>query len=376
MTDQQRHRQAAEPLITADIDRPRCHRRARSDRADQRRRRQRSRSTVERRHQPRPSVGRRPRLRPTARSRSSRRCQDGRPPGRRDQRQHLADGQDPRLQRQRQAAHREPLDRGPDRRPASAPTAKSTAPPATADIGGNDVRKNLVTQFNELRDQLDKFADDASFNGINLLRGDKLKLTFNETGTSTIDIQAKDEDGNATAINTTTLGIDHRRQRRLRQRRHARHQARQARRRARHAAVAGVVLRLEPVDRAEPPGLHQEHDQHAARPARRTSTSPTPTRKRPTCSPCRPASSCPRRRCRWPRRPTRPCCACSKPNSRRTRRKGGLRPAFFFACACDHFGMSKLSLTLRRMPTQLQLRVNLRLLLPVADDPRVSGRDG
>lgn len=75
-------------------------------------------------------------------------------------------------------------------------------------IGGNDVRKNLADQFNQLRDQLNKFADDASFNGINLLRGDKLKLTFNETGTSTIDIQAKDADGNATAINTDTLGID------------------------------------------------------------------------------------------------------------------------------------------------------------------------
>lgn len=79
---------------------------------------------------------------------------------------------------------------------------------AASTVDGNKVRKNLVTQFNELRDQLDKFADDASFNGINLLRGDKLKLTFNETGTSTIDIQAKDEDGNSTAINNTTLGID------------------------------------------------------------------------------------------------------------------------------------------------------------------------
>ncbi len=79
----------------------------------------------------------------------------------------------------------------------------------TGDIDGNTVRKNLVTQFNELRDQLDKFADDASFNGINLLRGDKLKLTFNETGTSTIDIQAKNENGDPIAINNTTLGISH-----------------------------------------------------------------------------------------------------------------------------------------------------------------------
>ena len=51
-------------------------------------------------------------------------------------------------------------------------------------------------------------VDDASFNGINLLRGDKLKLTFNETGTSTIEIQAKDEDGVASAVNTNTLDID------------------------------------------------------------------------------------------------------------------------------------------------------------------------
>jgi flagellin-like hook-associated protein FlgL len=77
-----------------------------------------------------------------------------------------------------------------------------------SEIGGNSVRQNLVKQFNELRDQLDKLADDASYNGVNLLRGDKLKLTFNETGTSTIEIQAKDEAGAERAINSTTLGID------------------------------------------------------------------------------------------------------------------------------------------------------------------------
>jgi flagellin len=78
----------------------------------------------------------------------------------------------------------------------------------TSDVGGNTVRRNLVTQFNDLRDQLDKFADDASFNGINLLRGDNLKLTFNETGSSTIDIQAKNEDGDPISVNNASLGID------------------------------------------------------------------------------------------------------------------------------------------------------------------------
>jgi flagellin-like hook-associated protein FlgL len=78
----------------------------------------------------------------------------------------------------------------------------------TSSIGGNEVRANLANQLPDLRDQLDKLSDDASYNGINLLRGDKLKLTFNETGTSTIDIQAKDSNGDATAINNDSLGID------------------------------------------------------------------------------------------------------------------------------------------------------------------------
>ncbi|MGV8833082.1 MAG: flagellin [Devosia sp.] len=70
-------------------------------------------------------------------------------------------------------------------------------------VKGNSVRSGLADQFNELRDQLDKLADDASFNGINLLRGDKLAITFNETGTSSIDIQTKD----AKTVNSANLGV-------------------------------------------------------------------------------------------------------------------------------------------------------------------------
>jgi len=68
-------------------------------------------------------------------------------------------------------------------------SAKLDGAAGTNTIGGNKVRAGLSDQFNELKDQLDKLSDDASYNGINLLRGDKLKITFNETGTSTIDIQ-------------------------------------------------------------------------------------------------------------------------------------------------------------------------------------------
>ena len=74
---------------------------------------------------------------------------------------------------------------------------------ALTEVAGNTVRAGLADQFNELRDQLDKLADDASFNGINLLRGDKLAITFNETGTSSIDIQTKDGD----TVNSANLGV-------------------------------------------------------------------------------------------------------------------------------------------------------------------------
>ncbi len=71
-------------------------------------------------------------------------------------------------------------------------------------IGGNTVRADLIKQFNDLRQQLDRTSEDASFNGINLLRGDALAITFNETGSSSITIQSKGGD----PINSTSLGID------------------------------------------------------------------------------------------------------------------------------------------------------------------------
>src|SRR5690606_29785258 len=70
-----------------------------------------------------------------------------------------------------------------------------------AEIGGNDVRANLAAQFNSLRSELDRLAEDASYNGVNLLRGDELKIIFNELGTSMIQIQTKDAKGNARPIN-------------------------------------------------------------------------------------------------------------------------------------------------------------------------------
>jgi flagellin len=78
----------------------------------------------------------------------------------------------------------------------------------TSTVGGNEIRTSLIAQFNELRRQLDKIAGDSGFNGVNLLRADKLKVIFNESGTSLLEIQAKDVNGNVRGISTDANSLD------------------------------------------------------------------------------------------------------------------------------------------------------------------------
>src|SRR5262245_49935116 len=59
---------------------------------------------------------------------------------------------------------------------------------AVKDAVSQSTRANLVSQYNQIIDQITTTAQDASFNGINLLNGDSLKLVFNETGKSTSTI--------------------------------------------------------------------------------------------------------------------------------------------------------------------------------------------
>ena len=51
-----------------------------------------------------------------------------------------------------------------------------------------DGASTLVTQYNQIIQQLTTTAQDASFNGINLLDGNSLKMIFDETGKSTLTI--------------------------------------------------------------------------------------------------------------------------------------------------------------------------------------------
>jgi len=76
------------------------------------------------------------------------------------------------------------------------------------------VRSNLIQQFNDLRTQIDQLAKDSSFNGINLLAGDRLSIAFNEkTGTNQtkLDIQGStlsaENLGIPQAINTQLDGF-------------------------------------------------------------------------------------------------------------------------------------------------------------------------
>ena len=62
-------------------------------------------------------------------------------------------------------------------------------PASRADAASQTIRANLVSQYNNIITQITTTSQDASFNGINLLNGDDLKLTFNETGKSTLTIK-------------------------------------------------------------------------------------------------------------------------------------------------------------------------------------------
>lgn len=52
----------------------------------------------------------------------------------------------------------------------------------------NATRTSLATQFDAVRSQIDQLAKDATFNGVNLLNGGSLTVTFNETSTSSFAI--------------------------------------------------------------------------------------------------------------------------------------------------------------------------------------------
>ncbi|WP_443136778.1 hypothetical protein [Methylobacterium sp. Leaf113] len=77
----------------------------------------------------------------------------------------------------------------------------SAATSATVGGDGLNTRNGLVSSYNSLLTQIDQLAADAGFNGINLLTGDNLNITFNEKGTSSLSVQGS-------AVTASSLGLN------------------------------------------------------------------------------------------------------------------------------------------------------------------------
>ena len=63
------------------------------------------------------------------------------------------------------------------------------------------IRSSLATQFGAIKTQIDKLAGDSGFNGINLLNGNNLTVTLNESGTSSVTITAVTYDSAGLSVN-------------------------------------------------------------------------------------------------------------------------------------------------------------------------------
>ncbi|MBN8962040.1 MAG: flagellar protein [Rhizobiales bacterium] len=81
-----------------------------------------------------------------------------------------------------------------------------SAPVADANV--QNTRSGLIAQYNQIVDQIKTTAQDSSFNGVNLLNGDQLKLVFNETGKSTLNIQGVTFDPAGLGLSKLTAGTD------------------------------------------------------------------------------------------------------------------------------------------------------------------------
>jgi flagellin-like hook-associated protein FlgL len=88
------------------------------------------------------------------------------------------------------------------------PFASLAAAAPVADPNSQSTRNSLVAQYNQVLAQIDTTAQDSSFNGINLLNGDTLNLTFDETGASKLAIQGFTFNDAGLGLSSLTAGID------------------------------------------------------------------------------------------------------------------------------------------------------------------------
>ncbi|MEH2499383.1 flagellin [Bradyrhizobium sp. AZCC 1678] len=86
--------------------------------------------------------------------------------------------------------------------------AAGTVSAAVKDAVSQSTRASLVAQYNQIIQQITTTAQDSSFNGVNLLNGDSLKLVFNETGKSTSTITGVTFDPNGLGLKSLVAGTD------------------------------------------------------------------------------------------------------------------------------------------------------------------------
>ncbi len=79
---------------------------------------------------------------------------------------------------------------------------------AVPDPVSQTARATLVSQYNQIIQQLTTTAQDASFNGINLLDGNSLKMIFDETGKSTLTIAGVTFNPQGLGLASLTAGTD------------------------------------------------------------------------------------------------------------------------------------------------------------------------
>ncbi|MCA1386521.1 DUF1522 domain-containing protein, partial [Bradyrhizobium sp. BRP05] len=84
----------------------------------------------------------------------------------------------------------------------------STASSPVQDVVAQTSRANLVSQFNNILNQIDSTAQDSSFNGVNLLNGDQLKLVFDETAKSSLSITGVTYNSKGLGLASLTSGVD------------------------------------------------------------------------------------------------------------------------------------------------------------------------
>jgi flagellin len=87
-------------------------------------------------------------------------------------------------------------------------SAAVVAAAPVADPDSQATRANLVEQYNNVLAQINTTAQDSSFNGINLLNGDTLKLVFDETARSTLSIQGVTFNDAGLGLSTLAVGTD------------------------------------------------------------------------------------------------------------------------------------------------------------------------